>query len=95
MTTIVLFSHTRRTYILSLNNQLESLFKLTYNIQQHGATYSLSKLKLLKLNAKYKTLHYNKTKLSSIRDMNWTTHRNKDNKKKDSSTYVRYKAPRK
>ena len=55
MKTIVLFSHTRHTYILSLNNQLESLFKLTYNIQQLGATCSLSKLKLLKLNDKYKT----------------------------------------
>lgn len=56
MTKIELFSHTRRTYILSLNNQLESLFKLTYNIQQHGVTCSLSKLKLLKLNAKCNTL---------------------------------------
>ena len=37
--TTILFSHTRRTYIiLSLNNQLESSLKLTYNIQQHGAT---------------------------------------------------------
>lgn len=53
--TTILFSHTRRTYIiLSLNNQLESLFKLTYNIEQLGATCSLRKLKLLKLNAKYK-----------------------------------------
>lgn len=53
--TTILFSHTRRTYIiLSLNNQLESLFKLTYNIKQLGATCSLRKLKLLKLNAKYK-----------------------------------------
>ena len=40
--------------MLSLNNQLESSFKPTYNIQQHGATCSLSKLNLLKLNAKYK-----------------------------------------
>ena len=54
MKTIELFSHTRHTYILSLNNQLESLFKLTYNIEQLGATCSLRKLKLLKLNAKYK-----------------------------------------
>lgn len=53
--TTILFSHTRRTYIiLSLNNQLESLFKLTYNIEQLGATCGLRKLKLLKLNAKYK-----------------------------------------
>lgn len=53
--TTILFSHTRRTYIiLSLNNQLESLFKLTYNIEQLGATCSLRKIKLLKLNAKYK-----------------------------------------
>lgn len=53
--TTILFSHTRRTYIiLSLNNQLESLFKLTYNIEQLGTTCSLRKLKLLKLNAKYK-----------------------------------------
>ena len=76
MTTIVLFSHTRRTYILSLNNQLESLFKLTYNIQQHGTTCSLSKLKLLMLTAKYKTpkILYTKIKkkLSSIRNMNYT-----------------------
>lgn len=73
--TTILFSHTRRTYIiLSLNNQLESSFKPTYNIQQHGATCSLSKLNLLKLNAKYKMpkILYTKMKqkLSSIRYMN-------------------------
>lgn len=65
--TTILFSHTRRTYIiLSLDNQLESSFKLTYNIQQHGATCSLSKLNLLKLNAKYKTpkILYTKMKLN-------------------------------
>ena len=65
--TTILFSHTRCTYIiLPLNNQLESSFKPTYNIQQHGATCSLSKLNLLKLNAKYKTpkILYTKMKLN-------------------------------